>query len=77
VGTKPLRLLVRNGPSPLGRFSRTPFAKGVLEAAFLWYLSFAEAKESTRKSNRFQQNNISIPKTIFYKIPLDLCDDFP
>jgi len=31
---KHLRLFVRKCPSPLGRFSRTPFAKGVLEAAF-------------------------------------------
>ena len=41
----------RKNPHPLWEIFKNPFpTERVLEAAFLWYLSFAEAKESTPKN---------------------------
>ena len=40
-------------PPPFGRIRKEPFSgKGFLTPAFLWYLSFAGAKESTKNLNQ-------------------------
>ena len=64
------RALKARKPLPSLEESRETFrARKVSRAAFLWYLSFAEAKESTPKHNQFHQNNISIPQNNFLQNP--------
>ena len=53
------RIESENAPPSLEESRETFLARKVSRAAFLWYLSFAEAKESTPKANRYSRNHIS------------------
>ena len=61
---KHLRLLVRKCPSPLRRFSRTPFAKGVLEAAFFPGVSLQKQRNPEKRINLIKPHfNTLMPQT--------------